>query len=59
MDEILVIASKVKKAVKAQGMRTGSDAIQKLSQIVEAKIKAGVEKAQAAGKKTIQAIDLE
>ena len=30
MDEILVIASKVKKAVKAQGMRTGSDAIQKL-----------------------------
>jgi histone H3/H4 len=59
MSEVLVVASKVKKMVKEQGMRTGGDAIEKLSQMVEARVKAGVEKAKAAGKKTVQAIDVE
>ena len=59
MAEILVVASKVKKLVKEQGMRTGGDAIEKLSQIVEARIKTGIEKAKAAGKKTIGAMDVE
>lgn len=59
MSEMLVVASKIKKMVKGQGMRTGADAIEKLSQIVEARVKAGVEKAKTAGKKTVQAMDVE
>ena len=59
MSDVLVVTSKVKKLVKEQGMRTGADAIEKLSQLVEAKIKDGLEKAKASGKKTVQAIDLE
>ncbi len=59
MSETLVVTSKIKKLVKEQGMRTGADAIEKLSQLVEGRIKAGIEKAKTAGKKTIQSIDLE
>lgn len=58
MAEVLVVTSKVKKVVKEQGMRTAGDAIEALSAIVEAKIKEGVEKAKAAGKKTVQASDI-
>ena len=59
MTENLVVVSKVKKVAKEQGMRTGADAIGKLSQIIEAKIASGIEKARASSKKTIQAIELE
>ncbi|MEK7448669.1 MAG: hypothetical protein AAB019_04205 [Planctomycetota bacterium] len=59
MTETLVVVSRVKKMTKEQGMRTGADAIEKLSQVVEAKVKAGIEKARASGKKTVQAIDVE
>ena len=59
MAEILVVTSRVKKMVKEQGMRTGADAIEKLSQIIEARVKAGIEKAKAGGKKTIQSMDVE
>ena len=58
MAENLVVTSKVKKLVKEQGMRTAGDAIEALSSVVEAKIKEGIEKAKAAGKKTVQASDL-
>ncbi len=58
MAETLVVTSKVKKLIKEQGMRTSSDAIEALSSLVEAKAKEGVEKAKAAGKKTVQASDL-
>ena len=58
MAENLVVTSKVKKVVKELGMRTAGDAIEALSAMVEAKVKEGVEKAKAAGKKTVQASDL-
>lgn len=58
MSEVLVVTSKVKKIAKEQGMRTGADAIQALSDVVVAKMKEGIEKARAAGKKTVQASDL-
>lgn len=58
MAEILVVSSKVKKVIKEQGMRTSADAIEALSAMVEAKAKEGVERAKAAGKKTVQASDL-
>ncbi|MBI4835357.1 MAG: hypothetical protein HY811_11160 [Planctomycetes bacterium] len=59
MAETLVVVSKVKKMAKEAGMRTGADAIEKLSLMVADKVKAGMEKAKASGKKTVQAIDLE
>ncbi|MBI4178649.1 hypothetical protein HY522_04380 [bacterium] len=58
MAEVLVVTSKVKKVAKEAGMRTGGDAIQSLSDLVVAKLKEGIEKAKAAGKKTVQASDL-
>ena len=58
MSEVLVVTSKVKKIAKEQGMRTSADAIEALSKIVEEKIKAGMEKAKAGGKKTVQASDI-
>ena len=58
MSEILVVASKVKKLIKEQGMRTGADALEALSKIVEEKAKAAMQKAKEAGKKTIQASDI-
>ncbi|MFH1227864.1 MAG: histone [Planctomycetota bacterium] len=59
MSEVFVIASKIKKMIKEQGMRTGGDAIEALSKIVEEKAKAAVQKAKDAGKKTIQASDIQ
>ncbi len=59
MAETLVVVSKVKKMAKEAGMRTGADAIEKLSQMVADKVKAGMEKAKASGKKTVQASDLD
>jgi len=59
MSEILVVVSRVKKIAKEMGVRTGADAIEKLSQMVEAKLKAGAEKVKTAGKKTIGAMDVE
>ena len=59
MAETFVVVSKVKKLAKEMGMRTGADAIEVLSRAVEAKLKEGVEKAKAAGKKTVQGIDVQ
>lgn len=58
MAEVLVVTSKVKKLIKEQGMRTSADAVEALSSIVEAKAKEAIEKAKAAGKKTVQASDV-
>lgn len=59
MAETLVVVSKIKKMAKAMELRTGADAIEKLSQIVEARIKQAAEKTKQAGRKTIQSIDIE
>ncbi len=58
MAETLVVTSKIKKMVKAQGMRTGGDAIEALSRIVGDKISQAIQKAKADGKKTIQGVDV-
>ncbi|MEK7766952.1 MAG: hypothetical protein AAB368_12015 [bacterium] len=52
------MTSKIKKLVKAQGMRTGGDAIEALSRIVGDKISQAIQKAKADGKKTIQGVDV-
>ena len=51
MAEILVIASKIKKAVKKADLRTGKDYIEALSAKVDSMIKAAVAKVKAEGKK--------
>jgi histone H3/H4 len=57
MAEVLVIASKVKDAIKKQGCNTAGDAVGALSADVEWKIKKAVERAQANGRKTVRAAD--
>lgn len=59
MAETLIVVSKLKKLVKEMGMRTSKDTVEKLSQIIETKIKATAEKVRADGRKTIQAADVE
>lgn len=59
MAETLIVVSKLKKLVKEMGMRTSKDTVEKLSQIIETKIKATAEKVRADGRKTIQAEDVE
>ena len=59
MGENLVVVSKVKKAVKDAGFRTGADYIDGLSMRVERIIAASIEKVKADGKKkTLGAEDL-
>ena len=58
MAETLVVTSKIKKLVKAQGMRTGGDAIEALSKIIVDKVSQAIQKAKADGKKTIQGVDV-
>jgi len=59
MAEILVVASKVKKVIKEQGLRTSPDYLDALSKKVEEMVKASTEKVKAEGKKkTLGAEDL-
>ncbi|MDI6757546.1 MAG: hypothetical protein QME32_05935 [Endomicrobiia bacterium] len=59
MSEILVVVSKVKKMVKDSELRTGVDYIAKLSEKVEAVVKASIEKVKAeGGKKTLGGEDI-
>ena len=51
MAEILVITSKIKKAVKKADLRTGKDYIEALSARIDGMIKASVSKVKAEGKK--------
>jgi histone H3/H4 len=58
MSEILVVTSKVKALGKAQGLRTGAEAIEELSRVVERIYAAAAEKAKAAGRKTVLVEDI-
>ncbi len=59
MSEVLVVVSKIKKAVKDAGFRTGGDYIDALSTKVNAMVSASIEKVKADGKKkTLGAEDL-
>lgn len=59
MSEILVVASKIKKVVKASGLRSSPGYLEALSKKVEELIKASTEKVkQDAKKKTLGAEDL-
>ncbi len=59
MAETYVVVSKVKKAVKEKGLRTGGDYVDALSKKVEDIVNASIAKVQADGKKkTLGAEDL-
>jgi hypothetical protein len=59
MAEMLVVVSKIKKAVKEKGLRTGGDYVDALSKKVEDIVNASVAKVQADNKKkTLGAEDL-
>lgn len=59
MAETLVVVSKIKKAVKEAGYRTGGDYIDALSSKVDEMVKNSIEKVKAGGgKKTLGAEDL-
>ncbi len=57
MAEILVVASKVKDAIKAGGCNTAGDAPEALSGLVDAMIKKACERAKENGRKTVRGID--
>lgn len=58
MAEVLVIASKVKDAIKAGDCNTAGDAVDALSAVVEGLVKRACERAKANGRKTVRAEDL-
>jgi hypothetical protein len=55
---MLVVASKVKEAVKAAGMNTAGDFAEGLSGMVAEAIKKAAARANANGRKTVRAVDL-
>ncbi len=58
MADVLVVGSKVKDAVKAQGCNTAGDLVAALSNEVAAIIKKAAARAKANGRKTVRAADL-
>jgi len=59
MSDMLVVASKVKKMVKASGLRSSSGYLESLSKKVEETINSSIEKVKQEGKKkTLGAEDL-
>lgn len=60
MADILVVASKIKKLIKAKAdFNTSGEALEVLSRKVEQLCQAAIEKAKADGRKTVKARDLE
>ncbi len=58
MAESMVVVSKVKQMVKAGGLRTGGDYIDRLSQKVEELVKESIGKVTGTSRKTLGAEDL-
>ena len=57
MTEVLVVASKVKDAIKEQDCNTASDAVDALSAKVAKMVKEAADRAKANGRKTVRGID--
>lgn len=56
--EVLIIASKVKEAVKASGCQTSGDLVQAISDKVYQMLEVAVERAKANGRATVRPYDL-
>ncbi|NMA44479.1 MAG: hypothetical protein GX950_01545 [Candidatus Diapherotrites archaeon] len=57
MAEILVVTSKIKEAIKAEGCNTASDAVDALSIKVSKMVKEAAARAKENGRKTVRGID--
>ena len=57
MSEVLVVTSKVKEAIKAEGCNTASDSVEAISAKVTAMVKDAAERAKANGRKTVRGVD--
>lgn len=57
MGDVLVVTSKVKEAIKAEGCNTASDAVEAISAKVNAMVKEAAERAKANGRKTVRGVD--
>ena len=57
MSEVLVVTSKVKEAIKAEGCNTASDAVEAISAKVNTMVKEASERAKANGRKTVRGVD--
>jgi len=57
MSEVLVVTSKVKEAIKAEGCNTASDAVEAISAKVNTMVKEAAERAKANGRKTVRGVD--
>jgi len=57
MGDSLVVGSKVKDAIKAEGCNTAGDAVDALSAMVAEVVKKGAARAKANGRKTVRGID--
>jgi histone H3/H4 len=57
MGDVLVVTSKVKEAIKAEGCNTASDAVEAISAKVNAMVKDAAERAKANGRKTVRGVD--
>jgi len=57
MAEVLVVASKVKDAIKAEGCNTAGDAVDALSVKVAKMIKDAASRAKENGRKTVRGLD--
>jgi histone H3/H4 len=56
--EILVVQSKVRDMIKAEGCATSQDAVEALSKEIERMVKKAVERAKENGRKTVQGKDV-
>jgi len=57
MGDALVVGSKVKEAVKAEGCNTAGDVVDGLSMRVASMVKDAAGRAKANGRKTVRAVD--
>lgn len=57
MGDSLVVGSKVKDAIKAEGCNTAGDAVDALSAVVSEMVKKAAERAKANGRKTVRGVD--
>lgn len=57
MAEVLVVASKIKDAIKTEGCNTASDAVDAISAKVAKMVKEAADRAKENGRKTVRACD--
>ncbi len=58
MAEILVVQSKIREMIKAQGCSTSADAIDSLSAEIERIVKKAIERTKGNGRKTVKGQDI-